>query len=130
MVEAELLEISNMAWGNSIALVGLVITLISGYLIAAYIIGANITSSQSVIINILYIGFVSFLIISFFAFLLLPVGFNMIKFGYGGLREFTYRSLVSCVYLFSRGVAIPIYILNKNKPLHRGHKQTQPGQSG
>jgi hypothetical protein len=68
MVEAELLEISNMAWGNSIALVGLVITLISGYLIAAYMIGAKITSSQSVIINFLYIGFASFLIISFFAF--------------------------------------------------------------
>jgi hypothetical protein len=68
MVEAELLEISNMAWGNSIALVGLVITLISGYLIAAYIIGANMTHSQSVIINILYVGFASFLILSFFAF--------------------------------------------------------------
>ncbi len=68
MVEAELLEISNMAWGNSIALVGLVITLISGYLIAAYIIGAKMTNSQSVIINILYVGFTSFLILSFFAF--------------------------------------------------------------
>ena len=60
--------------------------------------------------------------ISLFAFLLLPAGFNIIKFGYGGLREFTYRSLVACVYLFSRGLAIPIYILNKNKRLHRGHK--------
>ena len=68
MVEAELLEISNMAWGNSIALVGLVITLISGYLIAAYIAGANMTHSQSVIINILYVGFAVFLILSFFAF--------------------------------------------------------------
>ena len=68
MDEAELLEISNMAWGNSIALVGLVITLISGYLIAAYIAGANMTRSQSVIINILYVGFASFLILSFLAF--------------------------------------------------------------
>lgn len=68
MVEAELLEISSMTWGNSIALVGLVITLISGYLIAAYIIGANMTPSQSVIINMLYVGFASFLILSFFAF--------------------------------------------------------------
>ena len=80
MVEAELLEISNMAWGNSIALVGLVITLISGYLIAAYIIGANITSSQSVIINILYLGFVSFLIISYFAFSLGATELDIIAF--------------------------------------------------
>jgi hypothetical protein len=68
MVEAELLEISSMTWGNSIALVGLVITLISGYLIAAYIAGANMTHSQSVIVNILYLGFASFLVLSFFAF--------------------------------------------------------------
>jgi hypothetical protein len=68
MVEAELLEISSMAWGNSIALVGLIITLISGYLIAAYIVGANMTHSQSVIINILYLGFASFLVLSYFAF--------------------------------------------------------------
>ena len=68
MVEAELLEISSMTWGNAIALAGLVITLISGYLIAAYIVGANMTHSQSVLINILYIGFASFLVLSFFAF--------------------------------------------------------------
>ena len=68
MVEAELLEISSMTWGNAIALAGLVITLISGYLIAAYIVGADMTHSQSVLINILYIGFASFLVLSFFAF--------------------------------------------------------------
>ena len=68
MAEAELLEVSNIMWGNSISLMGLVLTLISGYLIAAYIAGSGMTHSQAVIINILYIGFCSFLILSMLAF--------------------------------------------------------------
>jgi hypothetical protein len=66
--EAELLEVSNMMWGNTISLVGLVVTLISGYLIAAYIAGAEMNHSQAVIINTLYIGFASFLILSMLSF--------------------------------------------------------------
>ena len=68
MAEAELLEVSSMMWGNAISLMGLIITLISGYLIAAYIAGSGMTHSQAVIINILYIGFALFLILSMLAF--------------------------------------------------------------
>ena len=47
---------------------GLLITLISGYLIAAYIAGKGLTYSQAVIVNVLYIGFATFLVLSMFAF--------------------------------------------------------------
>jgi hypothetical protein len=46
MNEMEILEVSNIMWGNAISLMGLVITLISGYLIAAYIAGHGMTHSQ------------------------------------------------------------------------------------
>jgi hypothetical protein len=68
MPELELMEVSQMTWGNSISLVGLIITLISGYLIVAYIAGRDMTHSQVIIINILYVGFATFLILSMLAF--------------------------------------------------------------
>ena len=68
MSEAELLEISNIMWSNAISLLGLAITLISGYLIVAYIAGANMTRAQTIIINILYIGFMLFLIMTMLSF--------------------------------------------------------------
>jgi hypothetical protein len=68
MLESELLEVAQMMWGNSISLVGLTITLISGYLIVAYIAGSDMTHSQALIINVLYVGFATFLILSMLAF--------------------------------------------------------------
>ena len=68
MNEMEVLEVANIMWGNSISLIGIVITLISGYLIAAYIAGSSMTHSQAVIINILYTGFALFLILAMLAF--------------------------------------------------------------
>ena len=67
MLESELLEVGQMMWGNSISLVGLTITLISGYLIVAYIAGSDMTHSQALIINVLYVGFATFLILSMLA---------------------------------------------------------------
>jgi hypothetical protein len=68
MSEAELLEVSNIMWGNAISLLGLAITLISGYLIVAYIAGANMTHSQAIIINILYIGVALLLFLTMMSF--------------------------------------------------------------
>jgi hypothetical protein len=68
MSEAELLEVSNIMWSNAISLLGLAITLISGYLIVAYIAGANMTHSQAIIINILYIGFALLLFLTMMSF--------------------------------------------------------------
>ena len=68
MSEAELLEISNIMWSNAISLLGLAITLISGYLIVAYIAGAKLTHSQAIIINTLYIGFALLLFLTMMSF--------------------------------------------------------------
>ena len=56
MTEAELLGISQMGWANFVTAFGVAITVISGYLIAAYVVGASLTRSQASIINALYIG--------------------------------------------------------------------------
>ena len=69
MTEAEALEISSMMWSNSISLLAISITLISGYLIAAYIAGSGMTHSQAIIVNILYVGFASFLVLSMLSFM-------------------------------------------------------------
>ena len=68
MTEAELVEMGLAHWSNAISIVGLTITLISGYLIVAYIVGAEMTRSQVITVNILYMGFAAFLILSMLAF--------------------------------------------------------------
>ncbi len=55
MTEAELLEVAQMGWGNVISLTTLFITILSGYLITAYVAGARMKREQVVIINLLYI---------------------------------------------------------------------------
>lgn len=50
-------------------------------------------------------------------------GFNYLKFGFGNLRNYLYRSFVSFLYLFSRGVALPIFFIKRKKVHHRGHKK-------
>ena len=68
MSEWEMLEVSQMMWGNALTVVGLLITLISGYLIAAYMAGSGMSRSQVIIINTLYVGFATFLLLSMLAF--------------------------------------------------------------
>ncbi|MEP0200917.1 MAG: hypothetical protein ABJ084_03790 [Halioglobus sp.] len=57
-----LLEASFVTWGNVISLLALLITLISGYLVVAYIAGAKMTRAQVTLINILYVLMSAFLI--------------------------------------------------------------------
>lgn len=45
------------------------------------------------------------------AFMLMPVSFNLIKFGFGNLRSFVCRSIISFVYLFCRGLSLPFCII-------------------
>lgn len=56
MTEAELLENSLIAWSNFVTTFGVALTVVSGYLIAAYTTGASLTRSQVSIINGLYLG--------------------------------------------------------------------------
>ncbi len=80
-----------------------------------------------VLLNIALIFSVFFDFCLFFAFFLgvffIPMAFNFFKFGFGNVRDFTYRSLISFVYLFSRGIALPAYFVRKNKFHHRAHKK-------
>ncbi len=57
-----LLEASFVAWGNVISLLALLITIISGYLVVAYIAGAKMTRPQVTLINVLYVTMSAFLI--------------------------------------------------------------------
>ena len=66
MTEAELISAAQAAWGNTISLISLFITLLSGYLVVAYLAAANMTSSQTGIVNTLYISICSFLLASIF----------------------------------------------------------------
>lgn len=62
MSEESLLEVAFIAWGNVATMLALLITLISGYMVAAYIVGSKLTRIQVVTINTLYIGMSGFLV--------------------------------------------------------------------
>ena len=66
MTEAELISAAQAAWGNVISMISLFITLLSGYLIVAYLAAANMTSSQTGIVNTLYILISAFLLASIY----------------------------------------------------------------
>jgi hypothetical protein len=51
-----LLEAAFVAWGNVATLLALFITIISGYLVVAYIAGDKLTKPQVTLINIIYIA--------------------------------------------------------------------------
>ena len=55
MTEAELLEVATSYFGLSIDMLGLYLTLTSGYLIVAFFIGARLTIFQLVIVSTLYV---------------------------------------------------------------------------
>ena len=57
-----LLEVSYVAWGNAVSILALLITLLSAYLVAAYLAGRSMTRSQVIIINTLYILLSTFLL--------------------------------------------------------------------
>jgi len=44
--------------------------------------------------------------------------FNIFKFGYGDIKNFIYRSIISYVYFLSRGLSMPMYLFKKNKFNH------------
>ena len=54
MSEAELFEAGQFAYSNSLAAFAIYITLLSGYIVVAYIVGEKLVGSQTVIINTLY----------------------------------------------------------------------------
>ncbi len=55
--------------------------------------------------------------------LLMAAGMNFIKFGYGNIRDYMYRTLVSYVYLISRGLSLPLHLFRKDRFHHWVHSR-------
>jgi hypothetical protein len=64
MPEAEMIQATQATWGNTISLVAILITLMSGYIVAAYLVGSQLDRPQVVIVNTLYVLLSTFLLIS------------------------------------------------------------------
>jgi hypothetical protein len=64
MTESELLEHGAAFWSNAIALTAIFITILSGYIISAYVAGKDMTRSQIIIVNTLYLGISTLLLLS------------------------------------------------------------------
>ena len=64
MTESELLELGAAFWSNAIALTAIFITVLSGYIICAYVAGKSLTRSQITIVNTLYLGVSALLLLS------------------------------------------------------------------
>ena len=55
----EVLLAAQAAWGNVISVGALIVTIISGYLVVAYVAGKDMTRTQVIIINTLYVLFMT-----------------------------------------------------------------------
>ena len=63
MSEGELLQAAQATWANGISMVTVEITLLTAYIIMAYMVGKDLSKSQVTIVNTLYV------LLSMFAFL-------------------------------------------------------------
>jgi hypothetical protein len=63
MTEAELLENAGIFWANFLTTFVLSITILSGYLIAAYAVGASLTRSQVILVNVIFFGTMAFIVV-------------------------------------------------------------------
>lgn len=64
MSEGELIQATQATWGNVISLIGITITILSGYLIVAYVAGRDMSRSQVVIVNTRYVLIFSLMLMS------------------------------------------------------------------
>jgi hypothetical protein len=64
MTESDYLTHAAAYWSNAIALTALFVSILSGYVISAYVAGANMSRAQLVIINTLYLGVCALLLFS------------------------------------------------------------------
>ena len=70
MTEAELLAHTADSYANSQACIAMCVTMLSGYLIIAYVAGENMSRPQVVLVNLLYLMIASAVIYAGFSFLL------------------------------------------------------------
>ncbi len=69
MSEAELLTLSQSTLSNAIALYAVIVTIVSGYLVVAYLVGSKLTASQVIIVNSIFVVTMVFSILAYFNFL-------------------------------------------------------------
>lgn len=55
MTEAELVSAAQALWANVIALMAILLSVVSAYLIVAYLAGSKLTQSQAIIVNTLFV---------------------------------------------------------------------------
>ena len=67
MTEAELVEAWGLFLGNSQTALGLYLSVLSGYLIIAYLVGDKLTRAQVVIVTVLYVCATTIITLWFFA---------------------------------------------------------------
>ncbi len=72
-------------WSNAISIGAIIMTLMSGYLVVAYVAAVNMTSAQVTIVNVLYSGLMLFDIASFESF--------VSKAGYWSARAYATRTV-------------------------------------
>lgn len=100
MSESELMEISQATWGNAISIIAIYITVLSGYLIAAYIAGAAMSSNQIRIINTLYIGLSIFLLAGSLGFALNAAELNSLAYAMTTQRKIVPTPYLAYVIVF------------------------------
>ena len=67
MTEAELIQTAQAIWGNVITMCTIEITLLTGYIVVAYLAGNDLNRSQVVIVNTLYILLSIFALMSIYS---------------------------------------------------------------
>jgi len=68
MTEAELLEAASNNWSIVISLLTIFISVISGYLVVAYLAGKELNTQQAALVNALYGAFVGFCVYAIYMF--------------------------------------------------------------
>jgi hypothetical protein len=68
MTEAELFESAQTVWSNYITCMSIFITIVSAYLIVAYIAGRNLTRPQVILVNALFVSFSVYAITAMYGF--------------------------------------------------------------
>jgi hypothetical protein len=66
MTESDWVEMYGMAWSAQLANSGVLITLMSGYLVVAYVVGQRLTRTQIILTNALYLISALFFVASAF----------------------------------------------------------------
>lgn len=88
MSEAELTENGLMAWSNFVTVFGLGISIISGYLIVAYSVGATLSRSQVIFINVMFVGTMATVLLGMYGFRALAADLDGVAFSMTTQRTF------------------------------------------